>query len=83
MTKLEAWIEKAKQLNKEYCEPNSTVDSGNLFNNTIEAIAVIEELKEDLEKAIKYLREGKAKFAPHTSNSFVDDLLVKYSKGSK
>ena len=35
-------------------------------------------LRADLELAIKYLREGKAKFAPGTTNSFVDDLLAKY-----
>jgi hypothetical protein len=39
-----------------------------------------DELKQDLHKAIKFLREGKAKFAPTTTNSFVDDLLKKYEE---
>lgn len=33
----------------------------------------------ELKTAVKYLREGKAKFAPHTDNSFVDDFLKKHS----
>ncbi len=35
-------------------------------------------LVDDLTKAVKYLREGKTKFAPTTDNSLVDDLLSKY-----
>lgn len=38
------------------------------------------ELREDLDKALQYLREGKAKFRPHTTNSLVDDLLEKYPR---
>ncbi len=38
----------------------------------------VRELVADLEAAVKYLREGKAKFAPNTDNSFVDDFLKKY-----
>lgn len=36
------------------------------------------EMKNDLTKALKYLAEGKQKFTPNTTNSFVDDLLKKY-----
>jgi hypothetical protein len=38
------------------------------------------EQKNDLERAIQYLREGKAKYAPNTTNSFVDELIAKYSE---
>lgn len=38
------------------------------------------EMKEDFAKAIQFLREGKAQFAPNTTNSFVDDLLAKYPR---
>lgn len=37
-----------------------------------------QQLTEDLKTAVKYLREGKAKFTPNTDNSFVDDFLTKY-----
>lgn len=40
------------------------------------------QVKADLDKAIQYLREGKAKYAPGTTNSFVDDLLAKYPQDS-
>ena len=33
-----------------------------------------------LKKAAQYLREGKAKFAPNTTNSFVDDWLAEYRR---
>lgn len=29
----------------------------------------------------RFLMEGKAKFAPNTTNSFVDDFIAKYSTG--
>jgi len=32
-------------------------------------------LVEDLTVAIKYLKEGKARFTPNTTNSFVDELI--------
>lgn len=35
----------------------------------------LEHQRRVIEKAGQYLREGKAKFAPHTTNSFVDDLI--------
>lgn len=35
-------------------------------------------LVDRLEKALQYLREGKAKYAPNTDNSFVDDLLKEF-----
>lgn len=34
----------------------------------------------ELEEALRLLREGKAEFAPHTTNSVLDDFLEKYSK---
>jgi hypothetical protein len=37
-------------------------------------------LNEDLKRAVQYLREGKAKFAAGTTNSFVDDFLEKYKE---
>lgn len=36
------------------------------------------QIKEELKTAVKYLREGKAKFSPHTTNSDVDVFLEKY-----
>lgn len=39
----------------------------------------ITHLRADLMLAIKYLKEAKAKHAPNTTNSFVDDLINKYS----
>lgn len=38
------------------------------------------EMKEDLRKSIQYLKEGKLKFTPSTTNSLVDDLIKKYEK---
>lgn len=40
----------------------------------------IESLRADLDLALKYLAEGKAKFTPNTTNSMVDHLLDKYGK---
>lgn len=40
----------------------------------------IGEIETDLTLAIKYLKEAKARFAPSTTNSFVDDLIAKYSE---
>lgn len=34
-----------------------------------------------LVEAIMYLRQGKAKFAPHTTNSFVDEFLARNGGG--
>lgn len=36
------------------------------------------ETRKELSMAVKYLREGKQKFAPGTTNSFVDDFLEKH-----
>lgn len=33
-----------------------------------------------LERANQYLREGKAKFSPNTTNSFVDTWLADYAR---
>lgn len=38
----------------------------------------IEALEAKLAKAVQFLREGKAKFTPNTTNSFVDDFLADY-----
>ena len=38
------------------------------------------ELEAALIQAAQYLREGKAKFAPNTTNSFVDDFIEKWGK---
>jgi len=38
------------------------------------------ELKEQLKQAVQYLREGKAKFTPNTTNSFVDEFLKRHEK---
>lgn len=46
------------------------------------AIEQYEEVRADLDLALKYLREGKARFTPNTTNSFVDDLLAKYPRVS-
>ena len=35
--------------------------------------------KAELATAILYLRAGKAKFTPNTTNSFVDDFLQKHA----
>lgn len=37
-----------------------------------------EQLKEELQTAVKYLREGKARFSPNTTNSDVDLFLEKH-----
>ena len=37
------------------------------------------ETRADLMLAIKYLKEAKARFVINTTNSFVDDLIKKYS----
>jgi len=42
------------------------------------AIEDFEKIKEDLGKALQYLKEGKFKHSPNTTNSFVDELLYKY-----
>jgi len=39
---------------------------------------LVAHLLDDLEYALKLLKEGKTKFAPHTTNSNVDDFLKKY-----
>jgi len=37
-----------------------------------------ESLRELLQLAVQYLKEGKAKFRPNTTNSFVDDFIAKH-----
>lgn len=37
-----------------------------------------ERLNKALEQAVAYLKEGKAKFAPSTTNSLVDDFIAKW-----
>lgn len=44
--------------------------------------AVNESLEVELMKACKYLREGKERFAPGTTNSFVDEFLEKHEQNS-
>lgn len=39
----------------------------------------IDRLESELKTAVQYLREGKAQFMPHTTNSFVDDFITKHS----
>jgi len=38
----------------------------------------LHEARLELQKAVKYLKEGKAKFAPNTTNSFVDEFIAKH-----
>jgi hypothetical protein len=40
--------------------------------------AEIERLREVLRHAIRLIRQGKAKFAPHTTNSEVDEFLLRH-----
>lgn len=56
------WEGESDRLNKELCEKD----------------VEIMKLKEELRLAVKYLKEGKAKFAPSTTNSFVDDFIAKH-----
>jgi DNA-directed RNA polymerase subunit F len=46
----------------------------------LQAAAKRVELEKELEKAVQYLRQGKALFAPNTTNSIVDEFLEKHSK---
>jgi hypothetical protein len=43
----------------------------------------IADLERQLEQAVKYLRQGKAEFAPNTTNSDVDVFLAAISNESK
>ena len=38
-----------------------------------------DDLKSLLEEAVSYLRQGKAKFAPNTTNSHVDIFLARFA----
>jgi len=40
----------------------------------------LEKLREAFDQAVQYLKEGKAQFTPHTTNSFVDDFIKKWDK---
>ena len=44
----------------------------------LDLIKELDRLKELLNEAISYLREGKAKFSPHTTNSHVDVFLSRF-----
>lgn len=44
------------------------------------AIAYLRLQEEMLAKAMQYLKEGKAKYYPNTTNSFVDELITDYEK---
>jgi len=49
-------------------------------NGAVLALAQdIHELREELRTAVNYLRQGKIKYAPHTTNSLVDDFIAKHS----
>jgi len=37
---------------------------------------------DDLALAVKFIRQGKAQFAPNTTNSDVDDFLEAYDKAT-
>jgi len=52
-----------------------TMDVGERLS---ESQKIIHSLREELRAALMLLREGKAKFAPNTTNSFVDDFLDKH-----
>lgn len=66
MTKLdESFVKAAKE---EHPEASYYIDT------LAEEVRRLEKL---LAEAIQYLREGKNKFAPHTTNSFVDDFLAR------
>lgn len=41
--------------------------------------AEVQRLEADLAEAIGYLRQGKAQFAPNTTNSLVDDFLARFA----
>jgi hypothetical protein len=43
----------------------------------------IDRLNELLSEAVLYLRQGKAKFAPHTTNSNVDEFLSKFDPSNR
>ena len=44
-----------------------------------EARAKILQLEGEIEIAVRYLKEGKARFSPGTTNSFVDDFIERHS----
>jgi hypothetical protein len=50
----------------------------NICQDCLDLIRERDELKEQLAEAVSYLREGKAKFAPTTTNSHVDVFLAQY-----
>lgn len=47
---------------------------------TVKELAEPDEFKALLAEATSYLREGKKKFSPNTTNSFVDSFLLKMDK---
>lgn len=49
-----------------------------LYENLVKMARSHEDLRRGLIQAVKYLIEGKAKYAPNTTNSFVDDFIKKY-----
>lgn len=51
------------------------------MNNLVPLLDKLDTIENELEKAVKFLKEGKALFSPHTTNSFVDDFIQKHSKG--
>lgn len=52
------------------------------FHHVVEYSAY-QKLESMLVKAEQFLREGKAKFAPNTTNSFVDDWLKDFAEMRK
>lgn len=40
----------------------------------------VDQLQNKLYEAVKYLEEGKRRFAPHTTNSFVDEFITDSKK---
>lgn len=49
-----------------------------LENNELKLMA--ESLNAKLAKAVSFLKQGKAKFSPHTTNSFVDEFIENYER---
>lgn len=68
-----------------FAEKDTTIDD--LFSlackyadEATKAESRVSELENELSTAVKYLKEGKKRFAPNTTNSHVDEFLKKYEK---
>ena len=57
-------------------------ENGRLMDERDRLSKELAKAREAISEAVKYLQEGKARFAPDTTNSFVDEFIEKWNEAA-